>query len=214
MIITAAQLRAARGLLDWTRSELAKASGLSPETIKNIEHGIYTPQEATIKAILDTFAQNDVEFTENEGVRIRKNEVRVFTGKGGYKQFLDFIYAVMRDGGGRIRQFNLTDGNHLPFAGDYAREHIERMMNIQDLDAKVLTIEGDHSQSAPYCEYRWMEKDKEALIPYYVFNDYLVIPIIKPDQNIDIVCIQSKQLADRYVEQFDAFWASSQKIKG
>ena len=35
-MITAAQLRAARGLLDWTRSDLAKAANVSPETIKNI----------------------------------------------------------------------------------------------------------------------------------------------------------------------------------
>src|SRR5580704_17675732 len=43
-MITAAQLRAARGLLDWTRADLAKAANSSPETVKNIEHGTFKPQ--------------------------------------------------------------------------------------------------------------------------------------------------------------------------
>lgn len=62
-MITAAQLRAARGLLDWTRSELAKASGLSAETIKNIEHGVYAPQNRH-PAIIHACAAHSVEFTE------------------------------------------------------------------------------------------------------------------------------------------------------
>ena len=61
-MITAAQLRAARGLLDWSRSELSKASKVSQETIKNIEHGAYNPQEATLKILFETFSSHGVEF--------------------------------------------------------------------------------------------------------------------------------------------------------
>ena len=60
--IAPAQLRAARSLLDWSRSELAKASGVSPETIKNIEHGNYNPQETTLHILLKTFSDQGVEF--------------------------------------------------------------------------------------------------------------------------------------------------------
>src|SRR6202012_3205205 len=54
-MITAAQLRAARGLLDWTRADLAKAANISPETVKNIEHGTFKPQENTAEAIVKAF---------------------------------------------------------------------------------------------------------------------------------------------------------------
>ena len=66
MMITAAQLRAARGLMDWTRSELAKAAGLSAETIKNIEHGVYSAKKETLAAIVETFLRNGIEFVHYE----------------------------------------------------------------------------------------------------------------------------------------------------
>jgi transcriptional regulator with XRE-family HTH domain len=39
-VITRAQLRAARGLLDWTQPKLAKAAGVSVPTIKRAEHDL------------------------------------------------------------------------------------------------------------------------------------------------------------------------------
>jgi transcriptional regulator with XRE-family HTH domain len=58
------QLRAARGLLDWSRAELSEASGLSPETIKNIEHGTFKPEAETIDKILRAFHYKGVEFID------------------------------------------------------------------------------------------------------------------------------------------------------
>ncbi len=61
-VLAPAQLRAARSLLDWTRHDLAQIAGLSPETIKNIEHGTFTPTEATVQKIFETFAKHGVDF--------------------------------------------------------------------------------------------------------------------------------------------------------
>ncbi|HBM91391.1 MAG TPA: hypothetical protein DD400_05930 [Rhodospirillaceae bacterium] len=208
-MITASQLRAARGMLDWTRSTLAKASGLSAETIKNIEHGIYTPQESSIDAIVRAFAENDVEFTDGDGVRTRKNRVMVFSGKNGYENFLDHVYSVMKKGGA-IRQFNISDGTHLlPYAKDTAAEHLRRMGNIRNLDARVLTAEGDYNFPATYCEYKWLDKSSEKLIPYYVFNDYISMLIFKNDKYIETISIHSKMLAELYNDQFSQFWNSA-----
>jgi predicted transcriptional regulator len=60
--MTPAQLRAARSLLDWTRIDLARASGLSPETIRNIEHGNFRPQEQTLRNLFETLSNYGVEF--------------------------------------------------------------------------------------------------------------------------------------------------------
>jgi len=61
-IITPEQLRAARGYMDWTRSELAEAAKISPETVKNIEFGTFQPQSATLECLLRTFSQNGIQF--------------------------------------------------------------------------------------------------------------------------------------------------------
>ncbi len=60
------QLRAARGMLGWSRGELAKEARLSAETIKNIEHSIYSPKEETIKTLVKVFARRGIQFIQNE----------------------------------------------------------------------------------------------------------------------------------------------------
>src|ERR1700761_514837 len=109
MMITAAQLRAARGVLDWTRADLAKAANISPETVKNIEHGTFRPQENTADAIIKAFGAHDVVFSDNEGVQIRKDLVRTFVGLEGYWNFLDDIYRTIKNDDGGICQFNFSD---------------------------------------------------------------------------------------------------------
>src|SRR5271154_50774 len=96
-MITAAQLRAARGLLDWTRTDLAKAANISPETVKNIEHGTFRPQEQTADAIVKAFGAHDVEFTDDEGVRRHKDTVTKYEGTDGFKKFMDDVYLAAKD---------------------------------------------------------------------------------------------------------------------
>jgi len=203
--ITGRQIRAARALLEWHAEDLAEKAGLTRATVSNIESNARQPQEKTLASIVRVFDQHGVEFLEDEGVRIRKNQVRFFTGKVGYRQFLDHIYDTVKDGG-RIRQFNVNDGKNLSYADEYAAIHMERMSKIAKLDACVLTLEGDTNFPARYCIYRWLDKTGTSLIPYYVYNDFLAQAIYKSDHNIEVISIRSQLLSDRYVEQFERFW--------
>jgi transcriptional regulator with XRE-family HTH domain len=47
-MMTPAQCRAARGLLDWSQQQLADAARVSNATIRNYEAGKTTPQNSTI----------------------------------------------------------------------------------------------------------------------------------------------------------------------
>lgn len=212
VIITPAQLRAARGLLDWSRADLAKAAGMSQETIKNIEHGVYKPQEATLEAISRAFAIHDVEFTENEGVRKRKSQIKTFVGKQGYIEFLDYIYDTLKTHGGRIRQFNLGD-ELLSFAGDYSLHHVKRMTEIKGLDARVLVKKNYNGPYTGYCSYRRLNKEQEILAPYYVFGHYVSMPSMKNSNSLEIVLIFSEFLSNIFAEQFDAIWHYSSPIE-
>jgi DNA-binding XRE family transcriptional regulator len=64
--ISSSQLRAARGMIDWSRGELAKEAGLSAETIKNIEHGVYSPKEETNKTLIEVFARHGIRLFQQE----------------------------------------------------------------------------------------------------------------------------------------------------
>ena len=50
-MLTAAQMRAGRGLLGWSQRDLASHSGLPLSTIKNIERGASDPRASTLAAI-------------------------------------------------------------------------------------------------------------------------------------------------------------------
>jgi transcriptional regulator with XRE-family HTH domain len=207
-MITGRQVRAARSLLEWKAEDLAREAGLTRVTVSKIESGLVQPQEKTLAAIVGAFDKYGVEFLEDEGVKIRKHQIRVYSGKAGYKQFLDHIYYVVKNGGA-ICQFNASDGVYLPHADDYVADHLKRMGAIANLDARVLTVEGDYAFTAKYCKYRWLKKDQKVLMPYYVYNEFVEMPVYTSDNNIEVMSIHSKQLAEKFTQQFDLFWDSA-----
>lgn len=73
--ITSAQLRAARGLLNWSGLRLAEESGVSLPTIRRSEpmDGPLRMMPANARAIRSTLEAAGVEFIEN-GVRLRSTE--------------------------------------------------------------------------------------------------------------------------------------------
>ena len=73
--ITAAQIRAARGLLKWTQGALATKSGLSVVTLKMMESETVQPRQGSPGAIRQAREGGGVEFTgtcgEGLGVEFR-----------------------------------------------------------------------------------------------------------------------------------------------
>jgi len=76
-MITAAQCRAARGLLQWTRDDLSKQAGVGLSTITSFELEQRRPIRANLAAILSALESAGVEFIPENGggagVRLRKS---------------------------------------------------------------------------------------------------------------------------------------------
>jgi transcriptional regulator with XRE-family HTH domain len=65
------QCRAARGLLQWTQSELAKQAGVSNVTVRGFENEQTTPLRATLDVMRRAFERAGVEFNaDGRGVRL------------------------------------------------------------------------------------------------------------------------------------------------
>src|ERR1700691_4660476 len=92
MSISGRQIRAARALLDLSREELAQKCDVTMITIRNIESESVEPQGKTLSNILNIFDKKGVEFQEDEGVCIRKHQMRSYAGKLGYRQLMGHIY--------------------------------------------------------------------------------------------------------------------------
>jgi transcriptional regulator with XRE-family HTH domain len=79
-MVTPAQLRAARALVDWSREELADKSGVSSETVKRFEFRGSNPKLTTVLAWRRTLQRAGVEFIDDDGakglgVRLRETEL-------------------------------------------------------------------------------------------------------------------------------------------
>jgi transcriptional regulator with XRE-family HTH domain len=75
-MITAAQCRAARGLLGWSQLDLAKLAGVGVVTIHQLESNASQPRRATVDVVRRAFESAGVEFIDKNGggpgVRLRK----------------------------------------------------------------------------------------------------------------------------------------------
>jgi transcriptional regulator with XRE-family HTH domain len=69
--VKSAQIRAARGLLDWTVRDLAERSGVHRDMVSKIETGAYAGAPATLEAIRRTLQYAGVEFTNGDGPGVR-----------------------------------------------------------------------------------------------------------------------------------------------
>jgi transcriptional regulator with XRE-family HTH domain len=68
MSITAAQCRAARGMLAWSRDVLTERSRVSKRTIVDFERGARSPHASTLFAIQTAFEDAGISFIEEEDV--------------------------------------------------------------------------------------------------------------------------------------------------
>lgn len=204
MNITGRQIRGARGLLGWSMEELADKASISRITIRQIEAETAQPQERTLASLLAAFDKEGIEFQDNEGVCIRKHQMRTYSGKAGYRQLLDHIYETVKKGG-RIRQFNFGDERYMLLDGNAATEHILRMEKIKVLDAKVLVQEGEICNPVSYCSYRTLDAAYGDIAPWYLYGNILVMPLTEGNRR-EFVTIQSQQVAERYIREFDLFW--------
>jgi predicted transcriptional regulator len=67
-MLSAQQIRAGRGLLGWSRRDLAIVAGISQGTIKAIEQGTTDARLSTLRKLAQTFTAHGVEFVA-EGSR-------------------------------------------------------------------------------------------------------------------------------------------------
>ena len=75
MIVGASTCRAARGLLDWTQTELAAAAQVGLGMLRNFEAGRCLPGETNLFALQRALEAAGVEFLSDGGVRLHPDRI-------------------------------------------------------------------------------------------------------------------------------------------
>lgn len=213
-MITGRQIRAARGLLDWSAVALAKKAGLTRETINKIEDETVQPREGTLADIIRVFDENGVEFTPNSGLRLKPQEVEILVGHEGLCEFFDGVYEHIRKHGGLIQQTGVDENLFSEYLGDYSPVHIKRMTEIvkerKDVKVHSLIREGDMNFTcSDYAEYRWLPKELFDPVPFYTYGDCLAIMSFQTVPAPTIVLHKIPAITHSYRKQFEAMWKIS-----
>jgi len=209
MGITTAQIRGARGILNWSQNDLAERTGISATSIGSIENGQTTPRASTLSNIQRTFETAGIEFIGTEGVRIRTGFVRIYTGADGLIEFYDNIYQTLKNFEGDVLVCNVDERKFVSALGDYAQVHINRMKELSDqIKYRILVREGDeYTPGSDYAEYRGLPKELFAAVPFYLYGDKLAI--IQFDREVTIIVMNYPAVADAYRVQFADMWNRS-----
>lgn len=207
MSISTAQMRGARGLLNWSQQDLSEHTDISSTSIGSIENGISTPRESTLLAITRAFEDAGIEFLPNDGVRKRSNEIKVFQGRPGFWEFYQDIHHTLRGKAGEVVVSNVDERLFEKWLGkENLKTHIGMIKEIPDVTYRILIREGDdyYLGTPDFSEYRWMPKNLFASIPFYVYGDKLAILLFNDEPTV--IVLDYPSVAEAYRSQFDAIW--------
>jgi transcriptional regulator with XRE-family HTH domain len=210
MTISTAQIRGARGLLNWGQSDLSERTGISTTSIGSIENGISVPRESSLTAIRKAFEDAGIEFLPNDGLRKRTGEVRVLKGRSGFWEFYQDVHNTLSNISGEVIVSNVDERKFEKWLGtDNLRAHTEKMESLTGISYRILVKEGDnyYLASPQYSRYRWMPKNLFASVPFYVYGEKLAILIF--DDEPTVIILEYPSVAKAYRSQFEAIWSVS-----
>ena len=214
MTISVPQIRAGRAMKNWNQTELAAYAGVAVPTIANIETRKQKASKRTLHKIQTALEKAGIEFIDNDGIRRKKEEIRVLRGRKQYIEYFDLIYEHANEKGGPIYLTSAEEKNYEQWHPNFFNsDYYHNMVRIRDkFDLKITLEEGDTCFPAKeYAEYRWIPKEEFSPISFEVFGDYLGIKLFFPDEPI-IFLIKNKEAADLYREKFLLQWEKSISI--
>ena len=212
MTITTAQMRGARGLLNWSQSELSKRTGISTTSIGNIEAGNTQARESTLRVIRQAFENAGIEFIGTEGMRKRTDYIRTYEGREQFWDFYEDIYSTLQSNKTDILVSNADEKEFAKWLNEeQISKHIERMVRIS-AQYRILISEDDNFTLATskYAQYRGMPSTMFSSVPFYIYGGKLAIIQFNPEPYICV--INNAAVANAYKLQFEALWSMSRPL--
>lgn len=208
-LISAPQIRAARGILNWSQDDLAEKTDLSITTIRKIESGHISPRDSTNDKIRNAFEYAGLEFIAPNGVRQKPDDITIYEGEAGAKDFMDEIYQTAIQDSQDIVQVWSEDAMKKfgTMVGDYHSLHIDRMIAAQNLVHVRCILTGDPTfMPSPYIEYRFLQKSYVDSVPFYIYGNKSAVIDIHSKNSGKIIVAHSKTIADAFRRQFVSMW--------
>ena len=186
-MISAKQLRAARAHLDMSQDEVAEGAGLTKYTLSNIERGATEGSTRSLEVLQQFYESHDLEFTDNDGIKAIKSDVRRYEGAAGLNAFMLEVVETLEKNPCTYCVSNVDENNWLKWQGvEQATKMRDRIAAIPGIRAHILVKEGDDFEFATgYSEYRALPADMfYDNTSFYMYADKLALIRFDPDNVI------------------------------
>lgn len=207
-IITPAQCRAARALLNWSQPELAGRCSIHVQTISNFEKEASTPTKKTLGIITAVLEYAGILLIDDDGVKRRQETIQRYSGSQGFHLFMDDVYETAKTQGGEICLLNAKPDNWIKWLGEeWQSMHGKGMASLgSKISAKITTKEGEYNFiSNTFAEYRWVPKKIWNQHSFYAYGDKVAFLNFQED-NIDILVLRHKPFAQTHKFLFNLVW--------
>lgn len=207
ILITSAQCRAARALLNWSQPDLAQKCNIHVQTISNFEQNSSSPTKTTLNKIQQVFENSGIVFTDQGGVNPRVSDIVVYEGKHGFEAFMDDVYETAKKYGGTVYLFNSRPRLWYEWLGeDWYAKHSERMSALGNrIKVKITVQEGDHFLISKFAEHRWFPKRLSKGKIFYGYGPKLGLLDFQ-GESLKISVFQHKDFADIFRALYDIAW--------
>lgn len=205
------QIRAARALLNWSQTDLARASNLATSSIKNVESETGAARKETLHSIQAALDDAGIELLPGSGVRLRNECVTIVQGRSATPALLDSIYQHSHTSSDRSvciigldEQFSVqSDGAKVIEA------HIARL-KAAGICERILVRDGDtHFLNDPDC-YRWLPPEYFTRnAPLYIYGGKVAIHIGSLRRRT--IIIDAPALADHLRKLFELAWQTASR---
>lgn len=209
-MITAEQIKAARALLNWKQSDLAKHSGLSLPSINNIERNIGSPRLATLETIRMALQGAGISFIGTNGVQKHAEifEMHEFQGDNFIERLNDDLFFCMRSPEDMVSMFGIDDRLFPKYDPVQTLRYCDHLAKTRFTERALIKENDDFFLSDPSA-YRWTVPQTVGLVPYYVYHDRVAMIMWEKKR---VILIRSQDIADTFQAQFDFLWAQAKPV--
>ena len=207
--MTGRQIRAARGLLDWTAEELAQKVGLSREAIGKIEDAAVQPRAKNLADIVQTFDDHGIEFDAERGVALKSDLITTLKGENVFFRLLDDVIATMRKKSKPEVLFACVDDKLSP---PVVIENYRRLRQ-SGIAMRSLVREGNTYLMGKLVEYRALPPKYFHNNPIVIYGDKFATMILDPKTKADSLAliVHNRHIAAAQRNLFNLIWTRAPK---
>ncbi|MDR3560877.1 MAG: helix-turn-helix transcriptional regulator [Negativicutes bacterium] len=211
-IATAAQVRAARGLLNWSQTALASAAKVSRATIQNIENE-YAVRHGKAQAVHTTLIENGIEFLEGDGVKRVPDGIKDFMGNGSCDRFFNHVAKILKETGGDLICEIQTQDILTKATCASHRTNLQRMADLRTVhNVKCLMLEENSSLQMPGFDIRVFPDENPLSTSSFTYGNETAMAFADNKGNFVYVVFHMAHLVASAKNYFAQRWVGARQV--